>query len=116
MYKKISLAVLAAAFSGMVLAGEEGMMESMKGAAGAAMDAAKEDVQKVAEAAKGSGMSALDTNQDGVISAEEAQANPDLAKSFESIDENKDGKIDAAEFAQFEAIQTPAPATPQEYK
>ncbi|HHJ40256.1 MAG: hypothetical protein AXA67_06855 [Methylothermaceae bacteria B42] len=120
MYKKISLAVIIAAFSGMTMAEESGLLgaaqETAESAATAVeqsaenvMGAAQEDAQKVAESAKSTGLSDLDADKDGVISAEEAQANPDLAKSFESVDENKDGKIDAAEFAQFEAIQSPAP-------
>ncbi len=115
MYKKISLAVIIAAFSGMTMAEETGVLGAAQEGAAAvektaeALGAAQEDVQKVAESAKSTGLADLDTDKDGVISAEEAQANPDLAKSFESVDENKDGKIDAAEFAQFEAIQSPAP-------
>lgn len=52
----------------------------------------------------------LDANKDGSISAEEAQAQADLAKDFNLLDRNQDGKLDAAEFAQFEAI----PATDEE--
>ncbi len=115
MYKKISLAVIIAAFSGMTMAEGTGVLGAAQEGAAAvektaeALGAAQEDAQKVAESAKSMGLADLDADKDGVISAEEAQANPELAKSFESVDENKDGKIDAAEFAQFEAIQSPAP-------
>lgn len=44
----------------------------------------------------------LDANKDGVISAEEAQANPELAAKFRDLDKNQDNQLDAAEFAQFE--------------
>lgn len=44
----------------------------------------------------------LDTNHDGVISQEEAKANPDLAARFSEIDANSDGRIESAEFARFE--------------
>ncbi len=49
----------------------------------------------------------LDANKDGVISAEEAQADPELAGKFKDLDKNQDNQLDAAEFAQFE--MTPAP-------
>lgn len=45
----------------------------------------------------GSGVSALDTNDDGVISAQEAEANPNLSASFEQIDTNRDQNINPAE-------------------
>ena len=40
---------------------------------------------------------AADTNGDGFVSREEAQAYPLLAGQFDAADANKDGKLDAAE-------------------
>src|SRR5699024_7210589 len=40
----------------------------------------------------------LDTDQDGYISKEEAQASDALALHFDQLDQNKDGKLDATEF------------------
>jgi len=51
------------------------------------------------------GLEDLDTNKDGAISTEEAQAQAELAKDFKALDQNQDGKLDAAEFAQFETAQ-----------
>lgn len=42
---------------------------------------------------------ALDADGDGMISAEEAQANEALTATWETIDVNQDGQIDAAEFS-----------------
>ncbi len=52
----------------------------------------------------------LDADKDGVISAEEAQADPELAGKFKELDKNQDNRLDAAEFARFE--MTPAPEQP----
>jgi len=54
----------------------------------------------------GSTYEALDADKDGVISAEEAQADPELAGKFKDLDKNQDNRLDAAEFARFE--MTPA--------
>lgn len=45
----------------------------------------------------GPGVSSLDSNGDGVISADEAQENPAVAASFEEIDTNRDQNINPAE-------------------
>lgn len=45
----------------------------------------------------GPGVSTLDTNGDGVISADEAQADEAVASSFEEIDTNRDQNINPAE-------------------
>ena len=44
----------------------------------------------------------LDTNNDGVISAEEAKQNPALRDNFASVDHNKDRQIEKGEFSAFE--------------
>ncbi len=44
----------------------------------------------------------LDTNNDGVISAEEAKKDPSLRDKFASVDHNKDRKIEKGEFSAFE--------------
>ena len=49
--------------------------------------------------------SKLDKNQDGAISETEAATDKALAKQWDSVDLNKDGKLDQAEFARFEASQ-----------
>lgn len=46
-------------------------------------------------------MTVLDTDQDGVISKEEAKPMPELAAQFEKLDVNKDGNIDAEELKAF---------------
>jgi hypothetical protein len=42
-------------------------------------------------------ITSLDTNKDEMISAEEAQIMPSLAKRFETLDTNKDGMLDSEE-------------------
>lgn len=44
----------------------------------------------------------LDANRDGQISQDEAMKSPDVSQKFGSADANKDGKLDAAEFAALE--------------
>lgn len=46
----------------------------------------------------------LDKNGDGAINKSEAKANPRLEVGFKDSDANKNGKIDEAEYAQFELI------------
>ncbi len=48
---------------------------------------------------------ALDADQSGTISAEEAAAHSGLSESFSDVDTNQDGEVDQAEFAQFEESQ-----------
>ena len=45
---------------------------------------------------------ALDTNGDGVISQQEADANPELASNWQQADKNADGQVDMSEFSAFE--------------
>jgi hypothetical protein len=41
----------------------------------------------------GKGMKALDTNNDKMISREEAKGKPHLTKNFDAMDTNKDGQL-----------------------
>jgi hypothetical protein len=45
-----------------------------------------------------------DANRDGVVSWEEAQQDPDLVQVFERADENHDGVLSPAEFANAAAL------------
>jgi len=45
---------------------------------------------------------ALDTDGDGYISNTEANARPDLTKSWQTIDKNTDDQLDITEFSAFE--------------
>jgi Ca2+-binding EF-hand superfamily protein len=47
---------------------------------------------------------ALDVNEDGYISAQEAAADESLHQRWETTDANQDGQVDAAEFSAFEAM------------
>ena len=44
-----------------------------------------------------------DANNDGKVTREEAKADPNLARSFDQYDGNKDGVLDRGEFARLEA-------------
>lgn len=44
---------------------------------------------------------ALDKDQDGFVSLEEAQAMPEVVEAFNALDVNKDGKLDMEELAVF---------------
>ena len=54
----------------------------------------------------------LDKDNDGAISKAEAKQDAALAAGFDKSDENKDAKIDAAEFARSDASGSPAASTP----
>lgn len=54
----------------------------------------------------------LDKDNDGAISKAEAAGDPALAKGFDVSDEDKNGKIDAAEFARSNATGSPANVAP----
>jgi hypothetical protein len=47
-------------------------------------------------------LTSLDKNSDGKVSKSEASSNKDLSKQFATLDSNKDGNLDQAEFAKFE--------------
>lgn len=44
----------------------------------------------------------LDKDGDGILSRSEGKRNKEVAKSWNKLDVNKDGKLDAMEFSQFE--------------
>lgn len=46
----------------------------------------------------------LDTNRDGQLTLDEAKKSPDVNKKFTQADANKDGKLDASEFAALEIM------------
>lgn len=60
-----------------------------------------------ADATPATGMGAdynrLDTDKDGTLSKREASANKELMEQWDTLDVNQDGKLDEAEFAQFES-------------
>lgn len=66
----------------------------------------KDEKKEGADAAgDNSGMfSALDANQDQLISPQEAESNADVAMSFGELDTNTDGHLSADEFGEFKAI------------
>lgn len=68
----------------------------------------------------GTDMTTLDSDQDGKVSKKEAGKNKELSKKFESLDINKDGKLDSGEFSLFEgaapATTTPAPGGADPFK
>lgn len=51
--------------------------------------------------APGADLGKLDTNKDSYISKAEAKKDKELYKAFDSLDSNKDGKLDPAEFAAY---------------
>ena len=57
------------------------------------------------------GFAKLDKDRDGNISKKEAASNKDLTKQWDTLDTNKDGKLDQGEFAQFEAAAPTSGAT-----
>jgi hypothetical protein len=48
----------------------------------------------------------LDKDHDGMVSKIESRKDKALAKQFDTLDANKDGKLDQSEFAQFEVGST----------
>ena len=48
----------------------------------------------------------LDKDHDGMVSKAEARKDKDLKGQFDTLDGNKDGKLDQSEFAQFEMGST----------
>jgi hypothetical protein len=50
----------------------------------------------------GDKFSGLDKDHDGMVSKSEARKDRDLGKQFDTLDTNKDGKLDSSEFSAFE--------------
>ena len=50
--------------------------------------------------------SRLDTNQDGMVSEQEAASNTRLSERFQRLDSDNSGSLDKGEFAQFEVQPT----------
>lgn len=88
--KVIHLAALAAVLaSGAVLA--QGIPPQSDTSAGA-----------TAATGMGADYNRLDTDKDGTLNKREASANKELMEQWDTLDVNQDGKLDEAEFAQFE--------------
>jgi hypothetical protein len=51
------------------------------------------------------GFNALDANQDGYVSDEEAKNTPELVERWLEIDTNRDNRLDESEFSALEAVQ-----------
>ena len=60
-------------------------------------------------AAGGEQFTKLDSDKDGMVSKKEASKNKDLSAKWDTLDTNKDGKLDQAEFAAFESSGSTAP-------
>lgn len=77
---------------------EPGMEEE-----GTAMEEQQAEAPATApETAQVASFSSLDQDGDGAITQEEAQGLPQLVENFTQVDRNQDGRVDEAEFAQFE--------------
>lgn len=59
---------------------------------------------QAADTPPGPGRVAMDANQDGFVTREEAQSYPKLAAQFDAADTNKDGRLDAAEMDAHRAV------------
>jgi hypothetical protein len=68
-----------------------------------------------ASGAAGSGetFTKLDSDKDGMVSKKEASKNKDLAGKWDTLDTNKDGKLDQGEFAAFETGASGSGSTPK---
>lgn len=65
-----------------------------------------------APGASGDTFTKLDADKDGMVSKKEASRNKDLASKWDTLDSNKDGKLDQGEFAAFESGSSPG-STPK---
>lgn len=86
MKKQIAIIAFAATFS--MAAGADSLSNSNKAGVGVQGQVQLKD---------------LDTNSDGVISKQEAQANSQLSGKFDTLDKNRNGSLEQAEFARFES-------------
>ncbi len=60
--------------------------------------------------ADGSEYTKLDKDENGSLSKREVAGNKELTRQWNTLDANKDGKLDSAEFARFEVSGSAAPA------
>lgn len=63
-------------------------------------------------AAGGDQFTKLDSDKDGMVSKKEASKNKDLAAKWDTLDSNKDGKLDQGEFAAFETGSSSGSSAP----
>lgn len=63
----------------------------------------KEDKPASSASSGGTEFTKLDKDSDGKVSKKEAKSNKDLTAKWNTLDTNKDGNLDQAEFARFEA-------------
>ncbi|HEM46156.1 MAG TPA: EF-hand domain-containing protein [Alphaproteobacteria bacterium] len=99
--KALSMAIVAAAFSGGVMAADMGSDASdVPGSENPALSSGVERFDR------------LDTNQDGSLSREEAQSDPRLANQIDKLDTNGDGVLDQAEFSAMEG-RLPSEVAPE---
>lgn len=61
-----------------------------------------------ATSADPSALERFDRNRDGRVTKAEASADPDLKRQFSALDVDNSDKLDAGEFARFEADDAPA--------
>ena len=57
----------------------------------------------------------LDSDKDGMVSKKEASKNKDLTGKWDTLDTNKDGKLDQGEFAAFETGATSGSGSTPKY-
>ena len=55
----------------------------------------------------------LDADKDGMVSKKEASKNKSLTAKWDTLDTNKDGKLDQGEFAAFETSAPSSGSTPK---
>ena len=55
----------------------------------------------------------LDADKDGMVSKKEASKNKDVTAKWDTLDTNKDGKLDQGEFAAFETSGSSSGSTPK---
>ncbi len=100
MKKQIAITVLAVSFS--MAAGADSLSGNTSGKVGTGVQG---QVQ----------FKDVDSNGDGAISKQEAQAQPQLSSKFSELDKNRNGKLEHGEFARFETTPrngTGAPSGP----
>lgn len=100
----IALAALAA--FGVALSGTAAA-QAIPPSTGSTTDPATSTTDMGTGTTSGDEFTKLDKDKDGMISKKEGKKNKELADRWNTLDANQDGKLDQAEFAQFET----APAT-----